>query len=115
MFPDCRLAPARAVDNPGATPNCWPATVERPILPSAAQRFEQEPLRLLVAPCHQLQEDAGDKPFFLDCRAAEKHLAVPKMTIWRWLQLLQTERIIKLVQRGSAAKHRVSLYRYIAD
>ena len=42
--------------------------------PSAADRYEEEGLRLLVALCCELQRAAGSDPFFLACRTAGRNL-----------------------------------------
>ena len=41
--------------------------------------------RLLVHICAVLQEMNGDKPFYLDCRRANKRLGVSHVTAWNWL------------------------------
>jgi hypothetical protein len=84
-------------------------------LPEAAIVYEQEPLRLLVSLCRELQRAAGDSFFFLSCRTAARFLGVHFKTTNRWLFLLVEEEVLALVSRGTASTMRASRYRYIAD
>ena len=81
-------------------------------VPRAALRYKQDKLRLLVALCRKLQQAAGDDPFFLACRTAGRLLNVDHATAWRWLVLLQHDRVIEEVEKGDRAKRRASRYRY---
>jgi hypothetical protein len=81
--------------------------------PKVAMQYEQEPLRLLVALCRELQRVAGTGPFFLACRTAGSLLGVDHTTAWRWMFLLQEDGVLKEAEKGSQAKHRASRYRYL--
>jgi hypothetical protein len=84
--------------------------------PRAAEKYEQPALRLLAALCRELQRTSGDKPFFLSCETARRLLgASHRMYAWRWLLLLQHDRIIEEVERGEPGKRHASRYRYLAD
>ncbi|NLY01671.1 MAG: bifunctional DNA primase/polymerase [Rhodopirellula sp.] len=78
---------------------------------AAADRYEQEPIRLLVALCAELQRRAAEKPFFLDCRTAGRLLEVPHGTAARWLYLLRADGFLRVVETGQRGK--ASSYRYI--
>ncbi|HUT91382.1 MAG TPA: bifunctional DNA primase/polymerase [Thermoguttaceae bacterium] len=88
---------------------------KRAPLPAAASRYECENRQLLVAWCRELQRASGDQPFFLGCRTAGKLLGVDHTTAWRWLSLLQHDRIIVQVEKGDRSKRRASRYRYQGD
>ena len=49
-------------------------------LPKAAEQYEQQRLRLLVALCRELQASAANEPFYLSCRTAGRLLEVDHMT-----------------------------------
>lgn len=82
-------------------------------IPAAAAAYEQEPVRLLLALCTELQRRAGDSPFYLDVRTAGRLLGVPHPTAWRWLFLLQADGHLIEVEKGGASTRRASRYRYI--
>ena len=84
-------------------------------LPHAAQKYEQEGVRLLLALCRELQRASGENPFFLGCRTAGRLLGVDHTTAWRWLFLLQRRRDIEEVEKGSRSSRRASRWRYRAD
>src|SRR5208283_757663 len=44
--------------------------------PAAAAQYDSEPIRLLVAICYQLHEEAGGKTFFLATRKAAEMIGV---------------------------------------
>jgi hypothetical protein len=83
-------------------------------LPEVARRYEQRPLRLLVAICRELQRTAGDDVFFLSCRTAGRLVGVDHTTANRWLFLLVAEGVLAEVAKGDRTKRRASRYRYIA-
>jgi hypothetical protein len=83
-------------------------------LPEVAKQYEQQPLRLLVAVCRELQRASGDGPFFLSARTAGKYLEVSHVQAWRWLRGLQHDGILQLVSLGSQAEHKASRFRYVA-
>ena len=83
-------------------------------LPEIAKKYDIQGLRLLVALCRELQQAAGQDPFFLACRTAGKLLGVSHIQANRWLFLLAYDGIIELVERGEQSKRRASRYRYVA-
>jgi hypothetical protein len=84
-------------------------------IPNRARRYEQEGLQLLVAVCRELQRATGDAPFFLSARTAGRLLGVTPTHAWRWLFLLQHDRILELVSRGGPKTMKASRYRYLAE
>jgi hypothetical protein len=72
-------------------------------------------LKILVSLCRELQQAAGDNPFFLSSRTAGRLLNVTPMTANRWLFLLQSDGILKLVSKGGTATtvRKASRYRYV--
>ena len=80
--------------------------------PTAAQQYEGDGLRLLVALCRELQRASGDRPFFLGCRTAGRLLKVNHTTAWRWLFLLVHDGVLEQVEKGDRARRRATRYRY---
>ena len=83
--------------------------------PAAAKQFEQEPLKLLVALCRELQRSAGKSPFFLSCRTAGCLLGVDHSTASRWLFLLVAEGVLRVAVKGGNDSRRASRYEYLGD
>jgi len=82
----------------------------------AVQLYDyEESLRLLASLCRELQRQAGDADFFLDCRTAGRLLGVPHNTAWRWLTILCVDGLLRAGEKGSQAKHKANRYRYLAD
>jgi hypothetical protein len=88
----------------------WSKALAEP-LPTEALGYEQEPVRQLVALCHQLQRHAGQGTFFLACRTAGELLHVHYKTAWRWLQLLEIDRVLHRISTGTLASHRANEWR----
>lgn len=84
-------------------------------LPEAANQFEQEPLRLLVAICRELQRTTGEGPFYLSSRTAGRLLGVDHTTAHRWLRGLTYYGILALVEAGSQnpKDRKASRFRYL--
>ena len=83
-------------------------------LPSAAERYKLDGIRLLVALCCELQRAAGDGPFYLSTRTAGRLLNVDHTTAWRWLFLLENDNVLSVVSRGSQSTRKATRYRYVA-
>lgn len=84
-------------------------------LPSAAENYEGDGLRLLVAICREFQHESGKQPFFLACRTAALLLGLGEngqVTAWRWLGLLVHDGVLEEVERGERGKRRATRYRY---
>lgn len=77
---------------------------------------KHDKLKTLVSLCQELQRAAGDNPFFLTTRTAARLLKVTPMTISRWLFLLETDDILKVIAKGGTAKapRKATRFRYIA-
>ena len=74
-------------------------------------------LKILASLCRELQRAAGDSPFYLSVRTAGKLLKISPMQASRWLFLLQSDGIVKLVCKGGTADtvRNASRYQYIAN
>jgi hypothetical protein len=83
-------------------------------LPQVAKEYENPKTKILVGLCRELQRASGDRPFFLASRTAAGLLEVSHPTIAFWLRGLQTDGILKLVERGTAKTGQASRFRYIA-
>ena len=84
----------------------------------AVERYpDNGKIKVLVALCRELQLAAGDGSFYLSVRTAGRLLDVTPMTANRWLFLLLSDGILKLVSKGGTAKtvRQASRYRYVAD
>jgi hypothetical protein len=60
-------------------------------------------------------KSAGDGPFYLSARTAARLLAVDPSTAWRWLFLLEHDRILHVVTRGVRKERKASRFRYVAE
>jgi hypothetical protein len=80
-------------------------------LPVCAQRYEQEPLKRLVALCRELQDASGSAPFYLAGRTAAELIGVEHKTAARWLKMLCLDGVLTLVRMGT--RHKASEYRYV--
>ena len=85
---------------------------KRADLPEFANRYESEGVRLLVAICRELQIASGEQPFFLSCRTAGGLLGVTHVHAWRWLALLQAQKVIVPVGEADRARRKAQRYRY---
>jgi hypothetical protein len=74
-------------------------------------------LKILVSLCKELQRAAGKSPFFLSARTAARLLNSYPMEISRWLFLLETDDILRVVSKGKMTKGGgiATRYRYIAN
>jgi hypothetical protein len=68
-------------------------------------------VQLLASLCEVLQQQAGNKPFFLDGRSAAKALGKPHETVASWLRALCQLPLIKRVRKGTRGM--ASRYKYI--
>lgn len=79
------------------------------------QRYESEGVRLLIRLCRELQQEAGNRPFYLSCRTVARLLNVTVTTAWRWLFLLQTDKVIQVIELGSQKGMKATRFRYQGD
>jgi hypothetical protein len=82
-------------------------------VPRAAEQYETDSLRRLVAVCRELQHVAGEEPFYLDCRTAGALLGVSHVMAHKWLQVLVIDGVLRLVRRGTQGS--ATRYRYVGD
>jgi hypothetical protein len=69
--------------------------------------------QLLAKLCCILQQQAGNKPFFLDGRSAAKVLGIPHRTVAIWLLALRRLHVIVLASEGHRGE--ASRYWYVAQ
>ena len=84
-------------------------------LPEAAKRYDEEPIRRLVALCRQLGHEADGGPFYLACRTAADLLRVSHVQTNRWLFLLAHDGVIEQLNKGDRASRKAAEYRYRGD
>ncbi len=84
-------------------------------LPKCGERYDSEPLRLLVRLCRALQQEAKDSPFFLSCATAGRVLGVDSATASRYLWLLRRDGVLEEVEKGEIRTRRASRFRYRGD
>jgi len=78
---------------------------------------ENSKLKILVSLCRELQRAVGKSPFFLSARTAARLLNSYPMEISRWLWLLETDGILKVVSKGKMTREGgiATRFRYIAN
>jgi len=106
-----------------AWPDAWPLREDRVMtalkdaeakpMPEAAGEYDCPTMMRLIALCRELQQAAGDQPFYLSCAKAEEVLDIDRMKAWRRLKLLVADGVLELVEKGT--KVRASRYRYHGD
>ncbi|MGA2091852.1 MAG: bifunctional DNA primase/polymerase [Sedimentisphaerales bacterium] len=86
-------------------------------VPNCATKYDNPKLRLLVKWCKILQEKAGNASFFLSARTAGKFLKTDPMTAYRWLFLLVSDDVLKVVEKGKLTRTGgiATRFRYVAD
>ncbi len=84
-------------------------------MPKAARRYEEEPIRRLVALCRQLGREANGGAFFLSCRTAAGLLGVSHVQANRWLFLLAHDGVIEQINKGDRGRRKAAEYRYAGD
>ncbi len=74
-------------------------------------------LQLLACLCNELQRATGDNPFYLSARTAGRLLKVSPMSANRWLFLLESDGIIKVIRKGGTAQtaRKATRYKYIPN
>jgi hypothetical protein len=86
-------------------------------VPGCAAKYDNPKLRLLVKWCIILQEQVGNSSFFLSARIAGKFLKTDPMTAYRWLFLLVSDDVLKVVEKGKLTRSGgvATRFRYVAD
>lgn len=74
-------------------------------------------VQILVSLCRELQRAAGENPFYLAARTAGRLLDVSHMQASRWLFLLESDEILKVVCKGGTAEaaRKATRFRYIGN
>jgi hypothetical protein len=85
--------------------------VARKVAPPPQTALFSPDFQLLATLCSVLQHQAGEKPFFLDGRAAAKALGRPHETVASWLRALCRLGVIRLISKGKRGV--ASRYEYI--
>lgn len=83
-------------------------------IPAIAKKYEQPALRSLVAICRELHRRTDGNAFFLSCRTAGKVVGVSHKQAHRWLCLLEIQKILRCVAKGTLKPRRASRFEYIA-
>lgn len=89
-----------------------------PIPPIALEKFPESPdLQRFIRLCRELQREAGNGGFFLSCRKAAELFEVKPMQIHRWFFLLESEGVIRTLEKGGTAKNprKASRYKYLGN
>lgn len=84
----------------------------------AAEKYpDHSKLKILASLCRELQRAAGKNPFFLTVRTGARLLSVKPMTISRWLFLLESDGILRTVEKGGTTENprKATRFRYIAS
>ncbi len=78
---------------------------------------DNKPLQLFITMCRELQQEAGQGPFFLACRTGGKYFEVSPMAISRWFFLLEIENIVELMEKGGTESNprKASRYKYVGN
>jgi hypothetical protein len=74
-------------------------------------------LKVLASLCRELQAEAKENPFYLSVRTAGRLLDVSPMHASRWLFLMVSDGILRIVEKGGTAKavRKATRFRYIAN
>jgi len=91
--------------------SAWREALTAPPPPIAAD-YDLEPVCRLVCLCAALARLSPDKRFFLSSHAAGKLLRVSPPLVHRWLQMLDADGVVKILERGN--EHRAARYRWTA-
>lgn len=81
--------------------------------PAAVADFPTPEFGTLAALCRELQQEVGDKPFFLSSHQAAEMLGKHPKQVWQWLRLLCRIGVLELVSVGN--RHQANEYRYLGD
>lgn len=68
--------------------------------------------QLLASLCRELQRRAGNESFFLGCRTAGKLIGVSHVAAWNYFQLLQANRLLRMIEKGTKAGRKATSWRY---
>jgi hypothetical protein len=80
-------------------------------LPSIAEQYGVDSVKLLVGLCAELQRIALPEPFFLACRTAGELLGITHVMAHKWLKLLIADRVLEVAKPGS--KHHATRFWYL--
>ncbi len=74
-------------------------------------------VQILVSLCRELQRASGENPFYLAARTAGRLLGVSHMQASRWLFLLESDGILRIVCKGGTAEavRKATRFRYLAN
>jgi hypothetical protein len=70
---------------------------------------------LLAALCRELQQFHGDDSFYVSGRAVAPLLGVSDVHVWRWLNTLVQDGILRLLKKHPPGSRMATEYRYVAD
>lgn len=84
----------------------------------ALEKYPDNPqLQIFVSLCRELQRTGGQDSFFVSCRKAAEILHTSSMTISRWFFLLESDGIVKTIEKGGTARNprNASRYQYLGN
>jgi len=97
------------------------AALARPMCVTA-QSYPQPDLRKLVMRCREMHLQAGRGRFYLSCDGAADVIKTDSKSVYRWLEMLQADGVIRLIEKGNRRKPRqvedvvrASVWEYIGD
>lgn len=94
------------------------ARIASSLPPPEAKRYDSPKLKILVHLCYELQQMAGDSPFFLSVRDAARAIGLSIKSlnvVSAFMHGLQRDDIIELVEIGKPGGRRATRYRYVAN
>ncbi|MCZ6655019.1 MAG: bifunctional DNA primase/polymerase [Planctomycetota bacterium] len=80
-----------------------------------AQKWGMEGFGFLIQLCDELQQDAGDGPFFLSTRDAGRLMHIPHRTASRMLTSLTYYDILEIEKKGEFGTLRATTFRFLGE
>ena len=84
----------------------------------ALEKYPDHPqLQIFVSLCRELQKADSKNTFYVSCRKAAELLHTSHDTISRWFFLLESDGVVKLVEKGGTAERprKASRYKYLGN
>ena len=78
---------------------------------------DNDKLKILASLCRELQSEAKENPFYLSVRTAGRLLDVSPMHASRWLFLMVSDGVLRIVEKGGTATavRKATRFKYIAN
>lgn len=84
----------------------------------AVEKYPDNPqLQIFVSLCRELQRQDKSNTFYVSCRKAAEYLHTSPMTISRWFFLLESDGIVKTIEKGGTTRNprNASRYKYLGN